>query len=57
LLGEEDTNEPQFFSPQRVLAAKAYQQSKEAAEKEKKRQRAINKKQALSQRQKKQVEQ
>jgi hypothetical protein len=37
LLGEEDTGVPQFFSPQRVLAARAYQESKEEKEEESKR--------------------
>jgi hypothetical protein len=37
LLEEEDTGVPQFFSPQRVLAAKAFQKSKEKKEEENKR--------------------
>ena len=32
LVGEMDTGVPQFFSPTRVLAAKDYQENKEAAE-------------------------
>jgi DDE superfamily endonuclease len=40
LLGEEDTRVPQFFSPKRILAAKAFQESKEKEEEEDKRQKA-----------------
>jgi DDE superfamily endonuclease len=57
LLGEEDTAGPQFFSPQRILAAKAFQEGKEAAEHEKKHQKAIDKEQATLKRQEKQAEQ
>lgn len=51
LLGEEETGGPQFFSPERVLTAKTFQDSKEAAEVEKKRQKAIEKEQAAFRRQ------
>lgn len=57
LLGEEETNGPQFFSPQRILAAKAFQESKEVTEQEKKRQKAIDKEQASFKRQQKQADQ
>lgn len=43
LVGEEDTGAPQFFSPTRVLAAMEYQESKEAAEQEEIRQKALQK--------------
>jgi hypothetical protein len=36
-LGEQDEGIPQFFSPQRVLAAKAFQENKEEVEEEDKR--------------------
>jgi hypothetical protein len=39
LLGEEAASEPQFFSPTKVIAARAYQENKEAAETDKRRQR------------------
>jgi hypothetical protein len=57
LLGEKETNGPQCFSPERILAAKAFQESKEAAEQGKKRQEAIDKEQATLKHQQKQVEQ
>jgi hypothetical protein len=41
LLGEQDDGVPQFFSPQRVLAAKAFQEGKEEAKEGDKRQKAI----------------
>jgi hypothetical protein len=50
LLREEEAGVPQFFSPQRVLAAKAYQEGKEEAVKEEKRQRAIRKEEATAKR-------
>jgi hypothetical protein len=39
LLGEEANPAPQFFSPNRVLPAKEFQETKEAQEQEEKRQR------------------
>lgn len=56
LLGEETNAAPQFFSPQKVLSARAYQESKEAAEQEEKRQKALRKEEAACQRQKLQAE-
>lgn len=56
LLGEEATAAPQFFSPQRVLLAKAYQEGKEQAEEEGKRQRAIQKEEAAYKRRELQAE-
>jgi hypothetical protein len=56
LLGEEVVGAPQFFSPQRVCLAKAYQEGREQAEEEGKRQRAIQKEEAACKRQKLQVE-
>jgi hypothetical protein len=50
LLGEEEAAVPQFFSPQRVLAAKAYQEGKDEAVEEEKRQRAIRKEEATAKR-------
>jgi hypothetical protein len=46
-LEEEDTGVPQFLSPQRVLAARAFQENKVVAEEEDKRQKAIQKEEAL----------
>ncbi|ERF71216.1 hypothetical protein EPUS_07899 [Endocarpon pusillum Z07020] len=43
LLGQESSSEPQFFSPTKVLAAKEYQDSKEAREQEELRQKALEK--------------
>jgi hypothetical protein len=56
LLGEEDTRVPQFFSPQRVLAARAFQASKEEEEEEDKRQRALQKEEAACKRQEMEAE-
>jgi hypothetical protein len=50
LLGEEESGVPQFFSPQRVLTAKAYQEGKEEAIEEEKRQKAIRKEEAAAKR-------
>jgi hypothetical protein len=49
---QEDTRVTQFFSPQRVLAARAYQESKEEEEEEEedKRQRALQKEEAACKR-------
>lgn len=52
LLGEEDTGVPQFFSSQRVLAARIYQKNKEKKEKKDKRLKAIRKKEAIYKREK-----
>jgi hypothetical protein len=41
LIREEIASKPQFFSPIKVMAARAYQESKEAEEAEEKRQKAI----------------
>ena len=41
LLGKETNGDPQFFSPQKVLAARAYQETKETAEEEKRHQKAL----------------
>jgi hypothetical protein len=43
LISEENTGAAQFYSPTRVLAAKEYQESKEAAEQEEIRQKALQK--------------
>ena len=43
LLGKETAPEAQFFSPAKMLAAKEYQESKEAAAQEEKRQKALEK--------------
>jgi hypothetical protein len=51
LLSEQDEGVPQFFSPQRVLAAKVFQENKEVAEEEDKRQRALQKEEAACKRQ------
>ena len=56
LLGEEAASEPQFFSPTKVIAARAYQESKEAAETEEKRQKALRKEEAILKRQQLQTE-
>jgi hypothetical protein len=48
---EQDGGVPQFFSPQRVLAAKVFQENKEVAEEEDKRQRALQKEEAACKRQ------
>jgi len=50
LLGEEVTPEAQFFSPSRVLAAKLFQETKEAAEQEARRQKALKKEEAARRR-------
>jgi hypothetical protein len=50
VLEEEKAGVPQFFSPQRVLAAKAYQEGKEEAIEEEKRQKAIRKEEAAAKR-------
>ncbi len=42
---------PQFFSPRRVLAARAYQEGKEEKEEKDKRQRALRKEQTICKRQ------
>jgi hypothetical protein len=54
-LEEKEARVPQFFSPQRVLAAKAYQEGKEEAVEEEKRQRAIRKEEATAKRKEIQV--
>lgn len=51
LLGEEVTNQPQFFSPSKIITARTYQESKEAAEQEEKRQKALRKEEAARKRQ------
>ena len=56
LLGEEEASIPQFFSPQRVLIVKAYQEGKEEAEEEEKHRKAIRKKEAANKCQKLQAE-
>jgi hypothetical protein len=56
LLGEKETNGPQFFSPERVLAAKTFQKSRETAEQEEKRQKAIAKEEAALKRQQEEAE-
>jgi hypothetical protein len=50
LIGEEATAEAQFFSPTRVLAARAFQEGKEAAGQEEIRQKALRKEEAERQR-------
>jgi hypothetical protein len=50
LLGEKEAKVPQFFSLQRVLRAKAYQEGREEAIEEERRQKAIRKKEAASKR-------
>ena len=57
LLSEEEMGGAQFWSPQRILQAKTFQASKEAAEEEEKRQKTIRKEQAACQRRQKQAEQ
>jgi hypothetical protein len=54
-LREEDTGVAQFFSPQRVLTAKAFQENKEEEEEEDKRQRAQRKEEAAYKRQEMEV--
>jgi hypothetical protein len=49
LIREETASKPQFFSLIKVMAARAYQESKEAEEAEEKRQKAIWKKEATHQ--------
>ena len=49
--------EAQFWSPQRILAAKTFQETKEAAEQEEKRQKTIRKEQAACEQWIKQAEQ
>ena len=44
---QESIAEPQFFSPEKVLAARAYQESKEAAEQEEIRQKVLYKEEAI----------
>jgi hypothetical protein len=56
LLGEQDEGVPQFFSPQRVLAAKAFQENKEVAEEEDKRQKTLQKEEAAHKRQEMEAE-
>jgi hypothetical protein len=56
LLGEEEAGVPQFFSPQRVLTAKTYQDNKEELEEEEKRQKAIRKEEATRKREELQAE-
>ena len=56
LLGEEESHTAQFFSPQRILAAKAYQAEKEATEKEKQLQKTQKKEEADLKRQQKKAE-
>jgi hypothetical protein len=56
LLGEEDTGVPQFFSPQCVLATKAFHKHKEEEEEEDKRQRAQQKEEAACKRQEMEAE-
>ena len=56
LLGEEVAGAAQFFSPQRVLAAKAFQEGKEKAEEEERRQKAIHKEEAARKRREIQAE-
>ncbi|ERF69732.1 hypothetical protein EPUS_09310 [Endocarpon pusillum Z07020] len=56
LLGKEATSEAQFFSPTKVITARAYQESKEAAEAEEKRQKAVRKEEAALKRQQLQAE-
>jgi hypothetical protein len=50
VLKKKEARVPQFFSPQRVLAAKAYQEGKEKAIKKEKRQKTIQKKEAATKR-------
>jgi hypothetical protein len=50
LLGEEEAGVAQFFSPQRILTAKAYQEGKEEAIEEEKRQKALRKEEATAKR-------
>lgn len=56
LLREQNAGVPQFFSRQRVLATKAYQEGKEEGEEEDGRQKAIRKEEAACKRQEIQVE-
>ena len=51
LVGEEVNSAPQFFSPQKVLQARAFQETKEAVEQEEKRQKALQKEEATRRRQ------
>lgn len=51
LMGEVAGQDPQFFSPQKVLAAKAYQEGKETREQEEKHQKALKKEEAIHRRQ------
>ena len=51
LVGEESAPEPQFFSPTKVLQAKAFQETKEAQEQEEIRQKALRKEEAAQRRQ------
>lgn len=56
LTGEEADSGPQFYSPQKVLTARAFQETKEAAVEEEKRQKALRKEEATRQRNQKLVE-
>lgn len=56
LVGEEEDGQAQFYSPQRILAAKAYQESKQQAEEENKLQKAQKKEAATTKRQQKEAE-
>lgn len=56
LVGDEEDGKAQFFSPRRILAAKAYQNNKQQAEEENKLQRTQRKELAAVKRQQKQEE-
>jgi hypothetical protein len=56
LVGDEEDGKAQFFSPQRILAAKAYQEHKEQAQEEDKLQKAQKKEAAAAKRKQKEEE-
>lgn len=51
LMGEEASGKPQFFSPTKVIKARAFQETKKAAEEEERRQKALRKEEAAYRRQ------
>lgn len=57
LLGEEANGAPQFFSPTRVLAAREFQEGREAAEEEERRQKTQQKEDQARQRLQKEADQ
>lgn len=47
LLDQETVQEPQFFSPEKILAAKTYQENKKTTEQDGKYQKVLQKKEAI----------